>query len=200
MSYSEMLIARADGQLIGYDEYKNSWGFLALIWDVLSAKYKAEIEGTIPKSSSPFDLWPRLWKWAHEDPRPLLQPYEANVLVMSYDKAYTMGRENLLIYADSLDAFSRALVPRAARVNHLPQMAEALRKAVQEDGAEYVAWYGMSVSENLFFVREEDENGDVDDHHMLSFLNEDDLKKIQPSKWKMVPLSLPSATTLDCEY
>lgn len=204
MSYSEMLTASSDGQLSGYKEYRNSHGFLALIWDVLCKKYERQIEKSQGRSHYSMDAWPKLWAWVSTEPQPKLQPWEMNVLVMSYDRAFTQGKENLLIYADSLETFSKALVPgNDGRVNHLPQMAADLRLAVEE-GAEYVAWYGMSVIENMFFIyppdeeyeesedeehEEKEEDEEEDEGHMLCFLNEDDMKKIDTSLFKMVPLT-----------
>lgn len=205
MSYSQMLIAGPDGELAMYEEYKNSHGFLSLIWDVLCRKYEWQIAESQGKSSYSMDAWPKLWKWMSTDPQPKMQPWEMNVLVMSYDRAYTKGKRNLLWYADSLERFSDALVPPTGRVNHLKQMGIDLRTAVEEEGAEYVAWYGMSVAENLFWVSipqldedgEEEDGWDSDESHLLSFLNEEDMKKIGPSEYHMVPPDGPPVTCND---
>lgn len=198
MSYTELLTASADGQLTTAVNYKNSHGFAALIWNELCKKYAHEIGLPVSRYMS-LDSWPQLWKWAAR-PGSRLLPYEANVLVMSYDRAFTKGKENILLYADSLEQFSKAFNIDPQYVNHLPKIAEDLRKAAAE-GAEYVAWYAMSVGENLFYIHtpeadEDDENEEVDweDGHLLSFSSEEDMKRVSPAEWKMVPLT--SGTTV----
>jgi hypothetical protein len=207
MSYAALLTAGSDGQLSTYTEYRNSYGFLFLIWDLLAKKYQWEIEAAkLPKDPLDFQNVQQLWKWVASDPNPKLQPWEINTLVMSYDRAYLKGKENILLYADSVEKFSDALVPvDARRVNHLPQIAKDLREAVEE-GAEYIAWYGMSVGENLFYIRVEEynEEGDLIDEEadgsgLLCFLDPKGMEKVKPSQWKMVPLTEPAGIKQCCE-
>lgn len=190
MSYCQLLTAKADGQLTPTKEYRNAYGFLMLIWDFLCEKYREDVVRQWYKTNTrdfapyPHELPSSLWPWAN-GPDSKLTTHERNCLVMTYDRAYTQGKENILLFAEALEVVG-AQAPKD-RVNHLPQIAQDLRTAVAE-GAEYVAFYGMSVAENEWAISKEwqDEDGEwEEDYHLLSFTSEADMAEIKHCKWEM---------------
>jgi hypothetical protein len=67
VSYCELLVAKADGQLVGAEEFRNAHGWGAFIWTALATKYGSFLEGVTlnPGEShgAHFDGWTKLWRW-----------------------------------------------------------------------------------------------------------------------------------------
>lgn len=184
MSYAQILCAKADGQLVYGEELRNSHGFAPLVWGALGAKYADEMRD-MPKDPSDYMGWSRLWEWVARKEKPaLLRGWELNVLHMTYDMAYLKGREDMKSYADSCRIFDAALTSNRGHVNHLQKIADETDLLIRE-GYEYVAFYGMSVGENLWSGRDmEDEDAES---ALYNFVKNPENVSFQqsPKRWRM---------------
>lgn len=166
MSYAQILCAKSDGQLVHGEELRNAHGFAPIVWGALGAKYADEMRD-IPKRGSDYMGWQQLWDWVAKKDKPaLLRTWELNVLHMTYDMAYLKGQEDMKHYAASCRIFDAALTSNRAHVNHLQKIANETELLIVE-GYEYVAFYGMSVGENLWSGRLKAENEDEDEDSVL---------------------------------
>lgn len=164
MSYTELKIVTENGDVEGFSEYKNSWGFAAFVWDMLCAKYGVEElyrrDKNKSKSREPYlmpgDTWQYLWECVKED-KIKLKTWESNVLFSTYDDAI-VKRDDLLQLADDYDMFAEALRPEG-RVCHLRSIAKDMRKAY-EQGALGICFYAMSVGDDPWYGVYTEENPD----------------------------------------
>lgn len=143
MSRMVMKVLLTDGTVRNHQEYKNAWGFAPYIWDVLVAKYVSGARHWMLDK----DAQQRLWSLAKDPAVPL---HERKVLLSTFDWAIVpqalFGR-----MADWMRQF-RAETYCANKVCHLPEIAEELGKIPQAYRG--VCFYGTSVSEDLWIVRE----------------------------------------------
>ena len=140
------LVKFRDGIASEWQEFPNSWGGAAAIWDAMFEAY-------IPKTSE-FDNWMkaaqdrRLWALSRSD---LLLCFERSVFLFSLDYAY-VSREHFCQFAADLKAFSDRHA-RANRVNHLAAWAEVFH----ESNFDAIALYATSVGDDPWSYWEEDD-------------------------------------------
>lgn len=199
MSYVQLLTAGEDGQLKYGPEYRNAYGFAGLIWDALGERYAGKIVEKTGKHWSSTEPVP-LWEWADAEKLPA---HEANALVLTYDRAFIRGREQLQHAANSLALFDASNFQQY--VNHLLTIARDLSMAVA-NGAVYAAFYGHSGGENLFSISPPTCNDErhcnvvcphcakeidlpdpnEEDSHLLSFKSESDVAGVAPLLYTLV--------------
>lgn len=192
MSRSTIHFAKSDGVRYGSVSFNNSWGFAAFIWSALVAKYATEI-APMPAATGigVFGDWERLWAWVGKEPK--LPAFELNTLVSTYDRAYVRGKEDILRLAESYELFEKAH-GKPNQVQHLSNMAKVLRREQLENGAEYVSFYPMSVSEDLWWVygsKPKKLQDEEDEGHAFRFGNKADEKVVRPSRWRMAQVDGP---------
>lgn len=158
MSYSEIMIANADGDLCGALELRNSHGTAAMVWTALCRKYADKMYDRLQKPPYELMMWEDLWK-ATQDGRVELRWWEWNVLNWTYDRALIKG-EDLETFVSSLRMFEEAhALP--GYVCHLPATADYLVGLLTGERPRAIGLYATSVSDNPWWVRSgnEDEEG-----------------------------------------
>lgn len=144
MSRSYLMAAGDDGHLKARVEYGNAWGNHPMIWDALSVRYAKECGAT----GMPFIDWEKLINWVAGGGK--LEPWEINVISLSYDGAYVEGAEDIELYAKSLDKFFD-VYSKPDRICHLKKISGHVRE-LAASGVTHIAWYGSSVNTNPWQV------------------------------------------------
>jgi hypothetical protein len=151
VSYSELMVIQANGDVVGDIECRNGHGGPPCVWDALLRKYEPVIypnRGYLdPPPLGLMGGWEALWKWAKAD---TVRPWEWHCLQWTYDNAL-IQKENLRELAESMRRFTDALVI-PGRVCHLPAFAKRLDELAAAE-ARGVGLYGFSVSENPWWIR-----------------------------------------------
>jgi hypothetical protein len=142
MSYCQIITFK-DGIPDKRQEFKNSWGGTAFIWDVLFDKYLKKNQydtwlGNAGKADSP------LWSIAAN---PKLSLVERAVHISTFDRAI-VKQENLQRIANDFRAF-RKLFPNDGRICHLNEWAGFIELNLN---VEAIGFYGTSVAENLWYI------------------------------------------------
>lgn len=206
MSRSTMYFADKTGQLTGAIPFGNAWKFGAFVFNALCEKYKYQIakEELEPEQKflGPLADWARLWNMVSRKRNvAILEAFELNTLVTGYDRAYIQGRGDITRCAESYRKFAETFgkardVPNHESVDsHLPLMAKNLLEVMNDDGAEYVCWYPMDVSDDFWYVRGEDDSGA--ENHYMNFLNEEDVENVNPIRYIMAPVDGPKVSLGD---
>jgi hypothetical protein len=153
MSYMQ-LIAFRNGEAEPDEEYKNSWGGAAMIWNALVRKYQSNfLLGRSPRKIC-FEEWQDLFD-AVKAERLKLHPWEQCVLEWTYDNAL-VRREHLREIAVALEKFEDAhAIPN--QICHLKAAALRMRKLAEDESVEAVGLYAMSVSENPWLEQDGEE-------------------------------------------
>lgn len=173
----------ADPEMGAYLELGNSWGVNPMIWDSLVEKYGRQFGAF----GFPFTDWGLLFKWALTDAT-RLEPWEWNVLLLTFPENYIEGDEDFLLYRDSLLRFY-AVYAKPTKVCHLEKAAHRITTLIDEKkGVRWLAWYGTSVDTNPWGVYDE-ETEDSRPFNMVKDIDRNlrglDLK---PERIKMLPL------------
>lgn len=169
MSYSEMMVVLADGNVESLAEMSNGHGSAPCVWTALCRKYESMMypnRGFLDRAPMVMDQWEDLWKVvAGKMPgvKPLpLHWWEWNVLQWTYDNAM-VKRADFEVLARSFRMFQEALV-LPIHVCHLGQIATEIDGILADtiDGAGPLALchYHTSVSGHPWSVynAEEDES------------------------------------------
>ena len=144
MSYCEIIYFQ-DGKPVAGQEFKNAHGGAAFIWSALSKRYLGHdnwmMAGVLNEGRALWDLAKR------QD----LSVFERAVHAATFDRAI-VRREDFTQFAADLRKFVETYPPRD-RVCHLLSWASA----VESSEHEAIGFYMMSVSDNLWFGRDEDD-------------------------------------------
>jgi hypothetical protein len=142
MSYCEIITFR-DGKPDQSQEFGNSWGGAAFIWDCLFNKYlkdpRKEYDSWLGNAGSSSSS---LWK-LHE--REGLPRFERAVHMATYDRAIVEKRDFPQFIKDLLD-FADAY--ESGRTSHLRSWAKFIQ---EHPDVQAVGFYMTSVSENLWY-------------------------------------------------
>ena len=152
MSYCSLIWFR-DGKPFAENEYRNAWGGAAKIWSDLFDTY-------LKRQSVPYDSWlmrcagndTSLWDLAKRQDLPL---FERAVHASTFDRAI-VRREHFQKFVCHLREFV-AKYPSNEKVDHLSAWADA----IETSDAEAVGFYGTSVSENLWYQFDEENDESI---------------------------------------
>ena len=151
MSWMELkVVMKGSGIILTGNEYGNSWGGAAFIWDALCKKYDVKDQ----YGYSSFEAWKILWNKVRDE-EILLTPEEHNVLHFTYDNALVKG-EDMQLFADSLRKFSDEH-GKEGRVNHCRSMARDIEQHIKEGDVDGLGLYATSVGEDPWDVYDEEE-------------------------------------------
>jgi hypothetical protein len=167
MSYCR-LYALKPGTIHEVSTYKNAHGFCMFIWMSLSEKYLTGGPGGWMLDSQP------LWNLATDS---RLSDFERITHESTFDHV-VIRVEDLDAYAQALDEFC-VKYPSGDRVCHLPKISKDLRE-MDREGVLGIGWHGMSVSDDPWMIRSEEEDGEAtmydvtkrDEHWHLDFKKE----------------------------
>jgi hypothetical protein len=134
------------GQVEEVEEYRNSWGGFARIWDSI---YDAYLKNPNDKFDGWMDfsgknskkLW-ALWK----DPK--VPKWIRQILTSTFDYAI-VERERLNEYANLLDKFVDNF-PVPDQVDHLADWAKEARKLAEDENCVGICFHGTSCGDNLW--------------------------------------------------
>lgn len=139
MSTCSIIVFRG-GKADGEEEFKNSWGGSAAVWNALYNMY-------VKDHAKEYDSWMMgnikgLWDLAKNKSLPM---FERAVLFLTFDNA-TVAKENFAQIATHLREFS-AKHSVAGNVNHLPAWADFIEIC----DCEAIGIHATSVNENPWF-------------------------------------------------
>lgn len=176
MSYTQLIYFAENGDAHHGEEFGNSHGLCPHVWDAICKRYG--IGGEL----LPYGAWELLFEKWKELP---LEPWEYNVLVFTYDRAF-IRREDIELLADSLERFHKAHHIDGC-VDHTKGIAVTLRDALKEPTKwRGVGLYGTSVADDLWTVRLTDpEDPEFEDYGPYNIDRHDDhtvydLLKLEP--------------------
>lgn len=189
MSCSTLYIARQDGLVRSYKEYRNGYGYAMPIWNYLAKKYlrksgESDTDLNIRwfirgQGKEVWDLW--------KDPR--VEKWEKVCLNASFDKAMAR-REDFIEIAEAFEHFhSEYTNGEPGNVCHYAEMAGDIRALESEVQA--IGWRATSVSESLFWVYDDCECPKCGDSHRMQDGRPYDMNKDKGHWWIMEP-NLPS--------
>lgn len=177
MSYCELKIIDKKGDVIGYKEYRNAHGGCAFIWDGIYDRY-------LKDPNKQYDSWlsnsDKLWP-LYKDKN--IEEWIRIVLASTYDTAM-IKRKNLIAMADYYARFV-CNFSRPDNICHLDDWARDIIQITKEyPDCIGVCFYGMSVSEDPWWVYETSNNDDegrpyninVDTGHCFIF---EEVRKIE---------------------
>ncbi len=142
MSYTQLKRVTPDGEVLGVEDFQNAHGWAAFIYSQLTEKYLGvERRSWLVVSGMSKRLWALV-----DDAR--LDACERIVLALTFDRAWVMAPDVPYVI-EALRNFV-ALHPAGENVSHLLWIAAVLED--EWDGADGLAFYGMSVSEDLWNV------------------------------------------------
>lgn len=158
MSYTELKIVELDGSIKTYQEFNNSWGGFAYIWDSIWEKY-------VKKDES--DMWltdiERLVQAVYNADIPnwarLILVSTLDNAIVEYDKLPIMSR----YYSNFIDLF-----PHGEKVCHLPEWGKAclkIHKDYNSANCAGICFYASSVCEDPW----EDYDITKEDRHWFVF-------------------------------
>ena len=181
MSYSTLLGIPESGPYESLQEFGNSWGSAARIWDAIANAYSDNpnwFSQSIASGSSPF------WRLV-DDPR--LSDSDRLAFAFTFD-GMICERERARDLAAALREFDRRHPRQEGYVNHLPAIADALEK--HADDAAYLgfAFIQTSVSCDVWYVSEDckdafHESGDDDGYCPLCGGPKDEPQPSRPFAW-----------------
>jgi hypothetical protein len=163
VSYSTLFVVKPGGDLQADGELRNSWGSAVRIWESVYRRYMD------PKprfSYSPHETIESSMMLKGEDQRrfwnlagdPALPLFARRVFEFTFDKI-VVPRDECAVLADAIAEFDAALPAPAGTVNHLPALAEWLRKCAAREDIEGVCVNWTSV-EDVFDSQPIDPNDD----------------------------------------
>lgn len=146
MSYTQLMIAGDDGEMVGGPEYRNSHGGSSMIWDALSRKYPKKVPfGEAPPVG--LSAAPDLWERVAANPK-MLHGWELRVLQFTYDNALIRGSD-LYRFANDLELFGKAH-SRPDFICHLDDWAQEFRRFVVVSGVLAIGLYATSCGDNAW--------------------------------------------------
>lgn len=151
MSYCELLGFTSDNQMISIQEYRNAHGWAGYIWTALFDKY-------LKNPDIPYDNWMTrsqdLWTLI-KDPR--LSTAEKITLWSTFDYS-ALKLQDIPTLIKAYNKFTTLFPNYQNFVCHIPSMIQNLQKTFDDpDNISIIAWYGMSVSQNLWETTTYDE-------------------------------------------
>ena len=177
MSSAELKIVKSNGKVDTYEEYGNSWGGHAFIWDSIYKTY-------LKNPTIEYDNWmtsdnqQKLWD-SYKDPK--IPTWVRTVMCSTFDHAI-VEFDKLIEYADMLDMYSKEF-GNPERVDHLPAWAKACRDIHKKGEAKGICFYATSVSDDPWCdFNEESEEYDLydintGDKHFFVFESMEDISK-----------------------
>lgn len=163
MSSCILFIVNVDGDVVESQQFKNSWGGAALIWDYFTEKYFP-----LPAGKKSWERQVGMFAnlqpiWDLQD-REDLPEEEYAVLLSTFDNVM-VKREDLEYLADCFETVLRDMPPYlenySTRANHMQAEADAFRKLAKDPTVQAVCWQQTTVSEDMWWESpEEPENYD----------------------------------------
>ncbi len=141
MSRLEIFAFNKDGDAFHSGDHKTPWGGSIAIWQKLSESYN----GPFSLGTGTVKIW-KMWKE--------LSDMQDVALGFTFDRCW-VKRENIKLLTDALQVFYNLYLEPDGIVDTIPRAIEVLRKAAADESLRGVAFNGTSVSECLWYVRQE---------------------------------------------
>ena len=155
MSYTTLYLVPEKGEIIEFEEYRNSWGSAPFIWSALFDKYLKS------PNDPPYTSWmsqsERLWKLAEKGGP--LNKNEKICLMSTFDKVM-VKKKNLPQLIDAFTWFYKHY-KKTGVVCHLMDQVKSFRDLLDRDDCYAVCWCQTSVSDDVWDSERTTEDDDI---------------------------------------
>lgn len=149
MSYATLKKVIKDGDVVNALELHNAWLFQPFVWGILSKACNIN-------TGLCFDNWEKLFKLVRD--RNPLKWFEWNVLQFTYDQIL-ISKEDMPLLAESLIEFHKIHGTELPH-NHCNTIVKWIEEQMQIGDCFGMALYGTSVTDDLWWVRNEEADED----------------------------------------
>lgn len=139
MSTTTLIVFQAPSwDAVVYREWPASWGWAAFVWQVLLERYGDKIPGVdfaFGGVGLNIKNWPKLWEHENEIP---FEPWERNVLRLTYNRAVIGGLTRLARIAGDLQRFQTEHWRAWDGVCHLGAIGRTIETLIRDMGHTWV--------------------------------------------------------------